>query len=199
MDGAAKTSAAASSIRRATPEDAEAIARVHVESWQTSYRGILPDGFLEDLSVADRTKHWKRNLTEPESGIAGISSAAPSGHATFVALGPDKGVVGFCSAGPNRGGAQTFAGEVYAIYLLDGAKRQGLGRALFLEAARWLATRQLEPLVVWVLADNQRAREFYRALGGRELEQRLISIAARPYSEIAYGFFAATGMLVSRP
>jgi GNAT superfamily N-acetyltransferase len=185
---AAKT-AAASSVRRATPDDAAAIARVHVESWQSSYRGILSNAFLETLSVAERTKHWRRNLTEPDRGIAGISSTGHPGHATFVGLAPDKGVIGFCSAGPNRGGAPIFAGEVYAIYLLDSAKRQGLGRALFLEAARWLASQQLEPLLVWVLADNQPAREFYRAIGGRELEPRLITIAATSYSEVAYGFF----------
>ncbi len=187
MNGTAKT-AAASSVRRAIPEDAESIARVHVESWQSSYRGILPETFLAAMSVEERTKHWRRNLAEPDGSIAGISSAAPPGHATFVGVGVGGDIVGFCSAGPNRGGAQQFAGEVYAIYLLDSARRQGLGGALFHEAASWLAARQLEPVVVWVLADNRPAREFYRAIGGRELEQRLITIAAISYSEVAYGF-----------
>ncbi len=182
-------------MRRATPEDAAAIAGVHVASWQATYRGILPDGFLAALSVEERTKHWTRNLTEPDQAPAGISSAAASaqaGHASFVAVSPDRDIVGFCSAGPNRGGPRSFAGEIYAIYLIEGAQRQGFGRALFTEGGRWLESRGLEPFLVWVLADNTKARGFYAAIGGEELEQRLITIGAKSYPEVAYGFRGAS-------
>ena len=33
-------------IRRATPEDAATLAKVHVDSWQVAYQGIVPDAFL---------------------------------------------------------------------------------------------------------------------------------------------------------
>jgi len=41
-------------IRPATPEDARAIAEVHVASWRYAYRGLLPDDVLDRLSVEER-------------------------------------------------------------------------------------------------------------------------------------------------
>src|ERR1041385_8579918 len=49
-------------IRPAAPEDAPAIARVHVESWRTTYRGIFPQGLLDGLSIEDRARSWNEVL-----------------------------------------------------------------------------------------------------------------------------------------
>ena len=39
------------SVRPARPADAEAIARVYVETWRAAYVGLLPDRVLLDLSL----------------------------------------------------------------------------------------------------------------------------------------------------
>ncbi|PJN55835.1 hypothetical protein PAEVO_25570 [Paenibacillus sp. GM2FR] len=41
-------------IRHANEQDAAGIANVHVNSWKTTYKGIVDDSFLENLSAADR-------------------------------------------------------------------------------------------------------------------------------------------------
>jgi ribosomal protein S18 acetylase RimI-like enzyme len=71
-------------------------------------------------------------------------------------------IVGFCDAGRSRRGP--WAGEIYTLYLLDHAKRHGLGRQLFDRARAYFGGRSL---VIWVLEDNHHARRFYEALGGR--------------------------------
>jgi hypothetical protein len=56
-------------IRRATINDARAIAEVHVKSWQVAYRGLLPEDFLQNLSVERREEQWRRALQNPEQVI----------------------------------------------------------------------------------------------------------------------------------
>ena len=53
------------SIRAARPEDADGIAFVHVESWKTTYAGIVPDDYLASLSVDGRTPIWVKQLQDP--------------------------------------------------------------------------------------------------------------------------------------
>src|SRR5437763_1135611 len=102
-------------IERANVDDASAIAEVHVRSWQWVYRGVLPDAFLDGLSVDARPAMWTRALSEPERAIV-------------VARVNDR-VVGFCASGPSRDleRARSGFGEVYAIYV--DSDRVGCGDA----------------------------------------------------------------------
>ncbi|KAF0995890.1 GNAT family N-acetyltransferase [Geobacillus sp. TFV-3] len=106
-------------IRKATWADAPAIASVHVESWKTTYSGIVPDVYLETLTVEEKQTLWEKVLRQ-------------SDHSVFVAEENGR-VVGFTSSGRNRasnGPAVQYDGELYAIYLLKGAQGKGFGRQL---------------------------------------------------------------------
>ena len=50
-------------IRTARIEDSPGIARVHVDSWRTTYRGIVPQDVLENLSYQQRQEIWQERLT----------------------------------------------------------------------------------------------------------------------------------------
>jgi L-amino acid N-acyltransferase YncA len=152
-----------------------AIAVVHIESWTSSYRGMLPDEFLAGISLERRMEGWTRTLAEPR-------------RATWVGTTAEGKVVGFCEAGPNREEPKAYQGEVYAIYLLDEVKRNGLGRALFRESAAWLKQQDLRSMVVWALRCNWGARKFYEALGGEQVCEKPITIAGVGYIEVAYGW-----------
>lgn len=167
-------------IRIAEPDDAGGIAGVHVASWRSAYAGILPPAMLAGLSEESRAT-WRRQ------------SLATSRAGHFVATAPDGAaggecVVGFCDAGPNRDAAPQHAGEVWAIYLLADAQRQGIGRALFGAARDWLSAQALRSVCVWVLEANQPARRFYERLGGHPAGSRTITIAGHAYPEVAYGW-----------
>lgn len=49
-------------IRPAKPEDAEGLTRVHVRSWQSSYRGLLAQEFLDTIDSIERLALWRRTL-----------------------------------------------------------------------------------------------------------------------------------------
>ena len=52
-------------IREATMAKVAAIARVHVESWRTTYKGLLPDDYLANLTYEQRESLWREILSRP--------------------------------------------------------------------------------------------------------------------------------------
>lgn len=166
-------------IRPAKPEDAEGLTRVHVRSWQSSYRGLLAQDFLDTIDSTERLAMWRRTLAHPET------------FGVYVAETPDtRELVGFCAVGQGRGNPQGYPGELYSIYLLEEAKGLGVGRALFQEGLQWLREHGLWPMALWVLKENSRARYFYERMGGHLAGEQSITIGDVRYPEVAYGWGA---------
>jgi ribosomal protein S18 acetylase RimI-like enzyme len=141
-------------IRPARKVDARGIAEVRVRTWQKAYRDILPTEFLNGLSVDAGERRWRDVLSAP----------APE-RGTWVAESAGQ-VVGFVTSGAVRGQpAQPLTGEVYAIYVLPDCWDRGVGRTLLARAERELMERGYATAMLWVLADNQRARTFYERAG----------------------------------
>jgi GNAT superfamily N-acetyltransferase len=143
-------------VRAARVEDAGQIALVHVRSWQQTYRGLVPQEYLDSLDLDQRASSWRRELAKPDS----------PGRAILV-LDSGGTLVGFASLGPARDADQNpeQVGEVRAIYLLADAWGKGLGRQLMAAAVERLAAAGFEQAILWVLDSNGRARRFYEAGG----------------------------------
>lgn len=140
-------------IREAKPADAEAIAEIHVRSWQAAYRGQLGDEYLDGLSVVERVPRTRESLAHPRSGWR-----------TWVADQPP--VVGFCTTGPGEDpDAEAGVAEVYAIYLAPEVFGEGIGRELFTLAVDDLRVRRFKAATLWVLETNELARRFYEKAG----------------------------------
>jgi ribosomal protein S18 acetylase RimI-like enzyme len=163
-----------SQVRPADLEDAAAIARVHVESWRTTYRGLLPDEFLDSLNAIRYTQRWLRSLGDDAMRI-------------YVAE-DDHEVVAFASGGLERAGEGAYAGELYAIYVLEKAQRQGHGKALVRAVTGGLRELGLGDMIVWVLRDNAPARAFYERLGGTYVRTQPVTIGSAVLPEVAYGW-----------
>ena len=126
-------------IRNSTEDDCEAIARVHVASWQSTYRGQIPEEFLNALSVPTRTELWKRLLTK-------------EGYRVFV-LEQSGEINGFVSFGPSLDrDAPANQGEVYAIYLLAKAQGSGAGKALWDAAVSELRVLGFLCITLWAVS-----------------------------------------------
>ena len=158
-------------IRPAQANDAEAIARVHIETWRTAYRSILPDQHLAQLDLGERTKLWQKNYARPGTKI-------------FLAHYEKSGVVGFISGGPTRYPAYTPQAEMYAIYVLDTFQKKGLGALLTSALVDALRETGMNSMLVWVLSDNAN-RGFYEKLGGQEVGREFTSIAGKKLEQSA--------------
>ena len=163
-------------IREANVSDAAAIAKVHVDSWRTTYVGVIPDAYLAKLSYEGRERAWRNGLVKPE-------------RREFIYVAEDERgeVIGFASGGPERDGDPLYQGEMYAVYLLKRFQRQGIGRQLSLAVAQRLLQAGYDSMVVWVLAENP-SRGFYAALGGKVVSQKPIEVGEAKLVEVAYGW-----------
>jgi GNAT superfamily N-acetyltransferase len=161
-------------LRRAVPGDEDAVARVHVRSWQVAYRGLLPDGYLDRLAPAD----WAALYTFAEAG--------PSLPHTTVAVGED-GICGFTTTGSCRDPDKEGVGELYAIYVHPQWWDRGVGRLLIDDVRCRLAEQRLSEAVLWVLKGNERAERFYRIDGWeRDGHRRLQNVHGVTVDEIRY-------------
>jgi ribosomal protein S18 acetylase RimI-like enzyme len=147
-------------VREASIGDARAIAELHVRSWQSAYRGIVPDAVLDGLSIDARRDVWSRAI--------GRATTEPSREARVWVVEEAGTVRGFAETRPSRDAdAQPGTGEVHSIYLEPQAWGRGLGPRLLAHAAADLRARGLAPLVLWVIEDNARGRRFYERAGWR--------------------------------
>jgi ribosomal protein S18 acetylase RimI-like enzyme len=167
-------------LRLAKPNDAHAIARVHVLSWRAAYRSIVPDEYLNSLSVHQREIAWTEMLQ------AGVPEVWVSYHGNDI--------VGWVSFGASRDlDAQPSIGEVEAIYVLAERWSTGAGKMLWLKARMRLVERGFDRLTLWVLAENARAIRFYRAAGMRPSVTRTINIGGKDLSEVRYEMSLKSG------
>jgi len=130
-------------VRRGTPDDAEAVARVHVQAWQAAYAHVFPREPLAELSVERRVPQWRERppLVAEAGGV----------------------IVGFVSVGAGRDADAD--GELFAIYVDPDHWQTGIGRALMTAAEEHLRDLGHAEAILWVLADNPRACRFYERVG----------------------------------
>ena len=140
-------------FRLAGPADAQAVARLHADSWRRHYRGAYSDAFLDGDVVADRLAVWTDRLREPDPC-----------RCTILAEG--GGLVGFSNA---RFDADPKWGALLDnLHVADTHRRRGIASRLLALTARAVTARpERTGLYVWVLEQNVEARAFYEARGGR--------------------------------
>jgi len=160
-------------IRPATPADASAVARTHVDSWRTTYQGLVSEKAFAKRTYQERETVWTRVLADPTQ---------------FVFVAETEGqIVGFSNGGRIRGAVPGYSGELYSMYILKEYQRIGLGRALTRSIAEKLAEAGLTSMLIWVLRDNP-SRRFYEAIGGTLVGSRPIDLEGRILEEVSYGW-----------
>jgi len=166
----------AATIRRAEPGDARAIAEVRIGAWRSTYRGMIPDAYLDAMKVEDSEALWRRVL-----------GAAPNTTSVFVAV-DDGRVVGFASGmmlGAPRFGLDA---ELNAIYVQAGHQRTGIGRRLVQAVVGAQRAVGATGVLTWVIAQNREARKFYEVLGGELLVEQPFQWDGMDLVEAGYGW-----------
>jgi hypothetical protein len=89
-------------------EDAEGIAKVHINSWKSTYKGIISDDFLNKLTIENGSKRWRGRLENPSEK-----------YQILIAEDNQQQIIGFIDGVQNRGEKDKYDAEVYSFYLLD--------------------------------------------------------------------------------
>jgi ribosomal protein S18 acetylase RimI-like enzyme len=168
-------------FRAATPDDAQALASMHVASWRETYADLLPAKLLSSLSVEARAAAWVKVMREPATGRATVIYLAEH----------ERAIVGFGACGAQRTRNlkdKGYDGEVSAIYVLREFQKRKIGTRLFREMASDLERRGFGAAALWVLRDNSRARRFYEHHGGKVIAEKEDVRDGAVLIELAYGW-----------
>jgi len=148
-----QVSAADVAIRAASPEDAPAIAALHVAVWREAYRDLAPPEAMRLLDVPRRQASWVEMLAKAERTVLVAES--------------DGRIVGIGTAGPATAAELAGHGEIQYLYVDPTHAGGGIGRALMRQLARSLQMQGYKSVALGVVEGNQPAIDFYRKLGGR--------------------------------
>jgi GNAT superfamily N-acetyltransferase len=173
-------------IRESTLSDANEVAAIHVKSWQQSYRSIIDEHYLENISFSDRLELRNKILQSNDPNQI---------HLVAVY---EETIIGFCDAGSAFESAANYRGEIYAIYLLEEFKKLGVGQRLLQAAHEFLAQKKLLPYVAWVLKANHSACAFYQKNGGIVSGEKIEEIGSEPHTEVAYLFGSSINIRTSQ-
>ena len=160
-------------IRKAVLSDAKGIAKVHVDSWKSTYANIVPDEYLNNLSYESREEIWTNAI--PFGGV-------------YIAESNEGVLVGFSKGGKERSGKYNgYDGELYAIYILKEYQGKGIGTALVKTVLDDIKGMGINSMLVLVLEDNI-SRQFYESLGARKIDKVEVEIGGKTLSELVYGW-----------
>jgi ribosomal protein S18 acetylase RimI-like enzyme len=161
-------------IGLATIGDESGIAAAHVSAWQSAYRGIVSDAFLDELSVPERATRWAETLRD---------------LACTLLVAKDNGqTLGFVSFGKSRQEHATEGeAEIWTLYVHPASWRNGVGKALMGKALTALQQRGFDTVWVWVLQQNARAIGFYLSSGFvlQPNSSRLFKLGKQELAEVA--------------
>jgi ribosomal protein S18 acetylase RimI-like enzyme len=161
------------SIRAARPGDEAGIARVHDAAWREAYLGVIPGRDLERMIQRRGPTWWRRAIL---------------GGTRLTVLDFADQIAGYASYGRNRMPSLPFGGEIFELYLAPEYQGAGLGRRMFQWARSDLAAHGYGSFVVWALAGNERAIDFYQRLGGAVVRRAPERFGPETRERVAFGF-----------
>ena len=175
-------------VTHATLEDARAVAEIHVLSWQSAYKLILPVEYLTSLSVDKREAWWKQCIV---AGTPQLLVAKTHGA-----------VQGWLNFGACRDEDSTPSNaQVWALYVSPNSWSTGAGRALWLRARELMLAQGFKSCSLWVFPQNSRAITFYQAAGFHRDSSptKSFELAGRQLEEVRYAINSSSEHLEGLP
>ena len=146
-------------IRKKERKDCKAIAHIVTIAWNETYRGIVPDSFLDNLYLneEERANNSYNNFNEKEN------------HQYVLEV--DNNIVGFIKVGASNANYDN-CGEIYALYIINGYKGKGYGKKLIEVGIKELKEMKFNKMIIGCLNGNP-SNKLYEHIGGKLIEQRI--------------------------
>ena len=143
-------------VRKAKPEDAKRVAEINVIGWQTAYKGLVPDDFLEKWQVTEKR-------------ITNFQNAIENPEAVFLVVEEDGRVIGYLHGGKNKESEDMpCEHEVYGLYIDPAFQRKGAGRLLLKTFKEKIENA---PFFLHAMLGNEKAMTFYTKVGGQRVSK----------------------------
>lgn len=154
-------------------KDIDGIVKVHVEGWKETYIGIVPDDYLDKLSIEQGKLHWRALFEDNKTEV--------------IICKIDGEIIGFVTYGKEQHGYANYDGEMYALYLLKSHHGQGIGNKLFEMAKSGLKDLGYKSMLIWALAENKTCN-FYLKKGGKKEYKSKRDFGGKVLEEQSFGW-----------
>ncbi|RUT35832.1 GNAT family N-acetyltransferase [Paenibacillus zeisoli] len=161
-------------IRKMKPNDLSLIARVNINTFRETQRGIVPDAFIEELSYEGAEERFQRMLNKNEQ------------LSTIFVAEDDDSVIGYAMGGLAREKVQSYQGELYGIYILPNYHGKGIGRSLMSSVANYLGEEDVHSMFVVVFSSSENQSTCVDSIGPVELLKNEKPIAVAPGAVIKF-------------
>lgn len=162
-------------IRNVKKEDIPEVVDIQITGWQTAYKGIIDDLFLNSMNREERIK--QRNEDYHKGG--------------FIVAELDKEIIGFCRfTDSNRFSPETPEAdcELSGLYVKPNLKNNGIGTKMFQYVLEEFKGQNKTKMIIWCLKDNYPSRKFYEKMGGKVIKERSITIDNKDYMEVGFEY-----------
>lgn len=160
-------------IRKNELKDQAMMARLKIDSWRNSYDKIIASKYLNSLDYEEQTKRY-------------ISSFEEYKDLVLVAV-RDEEVLGY-SCFKLFDSSDKYDSELVGLYVKKNETGRGIGSNLLIETAKELLEQGKKNMVVWCLSDNSKEIQFYKKLGGINVETKQVKIGDEYYEKLGLYF-----------
>lgn len=138
-------------IREANAEDMELIANLYVINWKKTYVGLLPDNFLNGLTVNDGINKWQEYLTKEK-------------HRIFVAY-ENENFLGFSACKED----EELKNCLYldSLHVSESSRGKGVGTKLINTVGSYAYIKGYEHMSICIVKGNDKAKRIYEKMGAK--------------------------------
>ncbi len=161
-------------IRNIQKKDIPAVVNIQIDGWQTAYKGIIDDTYLESMNAEQRINERKKDYK----------------LGSFIVAEMNNEIVGFCRYDNKviSENLKDYDCELKALYVKSNLKRQGIGKLLFNHVKNDLKKQRKSKMILWCLKENYPSRKFYEKMGGKLIQEKDIEFGDKTYKEVAFGY-----------
>ncbi len=147
-------------IRKAVKSDGYNIAKLIVSGWQTAYKGLVDDEFLNNMSVDFMAEKWANNIETQNSDN------------NIYVYEENHQILGIIRFGKPDNASSKYNSEIHVLYVKPTLKRNGIGTKLFEFATEHFIKNNTTNMIIWCLKGNIPTIKFYEKMGGKIVATR---------------------------
>ena len=168
-------------IKDAGPEDADAVAALHTDSWRKFYKDILPKTYLDNEIGGERSEFWRQKLSKLPKGDLVLITRSGGALTGFIWVA--------------RNADPDYDAMIEALHVHGRRRGSGIGKRLLVEAAQRLLADGARSVCLRVFDTNQQAVDFYKRLGGVADQQGIDNFAGANAPDTRIGWSNLTDLI----
>jgi len=195
-------------IRYLNEQGVTAVAQMKLDHWQTVYRGMIDDDYLDELTLEREIsgiasvisiESILKTLSAEESGknmktVCEISSTLKRMIYIIIAENEDNEIIGFCIFGyrwavsSDTRNFNDYDYQIHELYVPEMYRHKGVGSKLIRFAFKEAIKLGQEKVLVRTHAENKNAIYFYKKMGGNIIGESEIELGSKSYPQVVIGF-----------